>query len=161
MLGCSDGAVESYDLRNPSSSVTSYQQHKGQVTEVVVSLTGTLSTSMDGTVVRRKAGGECERLVIDRCPLWECSVDDKSQIMATGGQSGRLFLVPLSYVCLNSIHSLSTNTQLNHHESNSIVSFLSFCFLFHTMVTHIHTINTHIIGTTTIVTRITLQSTCH
>ena len=99
MLGCSDGAVESYDLRNPSSSVTSYQEHKGQVTEVVVSLTGILSISMDGTAVRRKAGGDCERLVIDRCPLWECSVDDKSQLKATGGQSGRLFLVPLSYVC--------------------------------------------------------------
>ena len=99
MLGCSDGAVESYDLRNPSSSVTSYQEHKGQVTEVVVSLTGILSISMDGTAVRRKAGGDCERLVIDRCPLWECSVDDKSQLMATGCQSGRLFLVPLSYVC--------------------------------------------------------------
>ena len=66
--------------------------------EVVVSQTGTLSASLDGTVVRRKASGDYERLVVDRCPLWECTVDEKSQLMATGGQSGRLFLVPLSIV---------------------------------------------------------------
>lgn len=62
---------------------------------MVVSSTGILSASMDGTLVRRKPTGECERVVTDRSPLWECCIDEKSQLLATGGQSGRLFIVPM------------------------------------------------------------------
>ena len=105
MVGCSDGWVMGYDLRQTTSPLFSYRAHSS-LSEIIVPTSPVVpklcyvnepypsifSCSLDGSLFQRTHTGEEREILCDRTCLASCSVESNMGIVGTGGQSGNLLV---------------------------------------------------------------------
>lgn len=109
-MGCNDGWVMGYDLRQTSNSVFSYKAHSalggdsGHASRVVEKvcyvnepIRSIISCSLDGSVFQKTQSGDGREILCDRSCLSCCAAETGMGVVATGGQSGYLFIA--SYAC--------------------------------------------------------------
>ena len=98
VLGCSDGFVEKYDIRNCSSPIVSSKVHHGYVSSVYLTHSNSIiSSSLDGVVSKWNMNEESydlqqSQVLAERGCLTSCCVDEKHQLVVTGGSSGILYI---------------------------------------------------------------------
>ena len=98
MLGCSDGFVEEYDLRNHTSPILSKKVHNGYVSSVHLTHSNSIiSSSLDGVVATWDLRGENNtaeqhQVLADHDCITSCCVDEKHQVVVAGGSSGILYI---------------------------------------------------------------------
>ena len=98
VLGCSDGFVEEYDIRNESSPIIAKKIHDGFVSRAyVIQSNFIISSSFDGVVSKWDINNgsndlQQQRVLSDHGCLTSCCVDERHQIVVAGGSSGILYI---------------------------------------------------------------------
>ena len=109
-MGCSDGWVMGYDLRQTSESIFSYKAHSAlgmnsyhasslveKICYVNEPNRSIISCSLDGSVFQTTQSGDGREIMCDRSCLICCAADTRLGVIATGGQSGYLFIASYAY----------------------------------------------------------------
>ena len=98
LLGCSDGFVEEYDIRNYASPILSKKEHNGCISSVHFTHSNSIiSSSLDGVVTKWDINGdsnstEQRQVLADHGCITSCCVDEKHQVVVAGGSSGILYI---------------------------------------------------------------------
>ncbi|KAK8810337.1 hypothetical protein WA538_002911 [Blastocystis sp. DL] len=93
VLGCSDGTIEGYDIRNTERELYSYKNHTAAITSLSLVPGGVVSSSLDGCVLRKDGNGNVMRLLGDWSPITSCIVGNDSKWIVAGGRTGNLFVI--------------------------------------------------------------------
>ena len=92
-MGCSDGTIEGYDIRNTERELYSYKNHTAAITSLSLVPGGVVSSSLDGCVLRKDGNGNVMRLLGDWSPITSCIIGNDSKWIAAGGRTGNLFVI--------------------------------------------------------------------